>query len=52
MCVLFCYYLFLISPSFGTSGKLCFVIMGFPVYLHLFVVVFTFVTESIKETIK
>ena len=28
--------LFLISPSFGTSGRLCFVIMTFPGYIHIF----------------
>ena len=33
---LFCHYLFLISPSFGVSGGLCFVIVAFPGYLHLY----------------
>ena len=28
--------LFLISPSFGASGGLCFVIMPFPMFLFLF----------------
>ena len=27
---LFCHYLFLISPSFGALGRLCFVIVAFP----------------------
>ena len=29
-------FLFLISFSFGVSGKLCFVILAFPRYLHIF----------------
>ena len=29
-------YLFLISPSFGASGGLCFVIMAFPGYFYFF----------------
>ena len=32
---LFCPYLFLISPSFGTLGGLCFVIVAFPGYLRI-----------------
>ena len=36
VCGLFCPYLFLISPSFGASGVLCFVIVTFPRYLHLY----------------
>ena len=31
---LFCHYLFLISPSFGASGRLCFVIVTFSGYTH------------------
>ena len=30
------YYLFLISPSFGASGGLCFLIVTFPGYLHIY----------------
>ena len=33
---LFCHYLFLISPSFSSSGRLCFWIVAFPGYLHLY----------------
>ena len=33
---LFWHYLFLISPSFGALGGLCFVIVAFPGYLHLY----------------
>ena len=36
---LFCHYLFLISPSFGVSGRLCFVTVVFPGYLHIFFIV-------------
>ena len=32
-----CPYLFLIAPVFGASGGLCFVIMAFPWYLHIYV---------------
>ena len=32
----FCPYLFLISPSFGASGRLCFVIVAFSGYLYLY----------------
>ena len=32
---LFCYYVFLISPSFGASGRLRFVMVAFPVYISL-----------------
>ena len=32
----FCHYLFLISPSFGPSGRLCFVNVTFLKYLHLY----------------
>ena len=35
MCRLVCYCLFLICPSFGTSGRLCFVIVAFPGYRHI-----------------
>ena len=31
-----CPYLSLISPSFGASGRQCFVILAFPEYLHLY----------------
>ena len=34
MCYLLCPYLFLISPSFGASGGLCFVFVAFPGYLR------------------
>ena len=33
---LFCHYLFLISPSFGASGRLSFVGLSFPGYLYLY----------------
>ena len=33
---LFCHYLFLISPSFGASGGLCFIIVAFPGCPHMF----------------
>ena len=33
---LFCPHLFLLSHSFGTSVGLCFVILAFPGYLHLY----------------
>ena len=33
---LFCHCLFLISPSFSASEGLCFIILAFPAYLHLF----------------
>ena len=33
---LYCSYLILISPSFGASGRLCFVIVAFPGYRHLY----------------
>ena len=31
-----CYYLFSVSPAFGASGRLCFVIVAFPGYFHLY----------------
>ena len=31
---LFCHYLFLIYPSFSVSGRLCFLIVVYPGYLH------------------
>ena len=31
-----CHYVFFISPSFGASGRLCFVIVAFPGYLFLY----------------
>ena len=34
---LFCYYLFLISPSFGTLGGLCFVTVAFLAYVCLLI---------------
>ena len=36
---LFCPYLFLISLSFGVSGGLCFVVVGFPGDLPPFLLV-------------
>ena len=33
--------LFLISTSFGASGGLCFAIVAFPGYLHIYIVVDT-----------
>ena len=33
---LFCPYLFPISPSFGALGRMCFVIVAFSGYLHIF----------------
>ena len=33
---LFCHYLFLILPYFGDLGRMCFMIMAFPGYLHLY----------------
>ena len=30
---LFCHYLFLVSPSFGALGRLCFVIVTYPGYI-------------------
>ena len=35
MWYLFCYSLFIISPSFGASGRLCLLIVAFPGCLHL-----------------
>ena len=35
MC-LFCHCLFLRSPCFGASGRLCFMIVAFPGYFHLY----------------
>ena len=40
MCPLFCHYLFLSSPSFGASGRLCFLIVAFPGYFHIYFVSF------------
>ena len=37
VCGLFSHYLFLISPSFGASGRLCFVIVTFTRYLHFYI---------------
>ena len=37
MWLLFCHCLFLVSPSFGTPGKLCFVIVAFFEYLHIYI---------------
>ena len=34
--VLFCDLLFLAFPSFGNLGRLCFVTVAFPGYLHLY----------------
>ena len=31
------FYLFLVSSLFGASGRLCFMIVAFPGYLHYFV---------------
>ena len=36
---LFYHYLFLISPPFGASARLCFMIVSFPVSLHLYLYV-------------
>ena len=33
ICGVVCHYLFLISPSCGASGRLCFVIVAFPTFL-------------------
>ena len=41
-----CPYLFLISPSFGTSRGLFFVIVTFPGYVHLYVFWFQFSVRS------
>ena len=41
-----CPHLFLISPSFGTSGGLCCVIVAFPLYLHLYSSMYNFVRFS------
>ena len=42
-------FLFLISPSFGASGGLCFVILAFPTYLYVYFVISYKVSS--KETI-
>ena len=39
---LFCPYLFVISPSFGTSEGMCFVIVAFSVYIYLYFCGLTF----------
>ena len=31
-----CHYLFFILPSFGTSGRLCFVIVAFVLCIYLY----------------
>ena len=36
VCFFFVIILFLISPSFGASGKLCFMIVAFPGCLYLY----------------
>ena len=36
ICGVFRYCLTLLSPSFGALGRLCFVIVAFPGYLHLY----------------
>ena len=36
ICGVFRYSLTLLSPSFGALGRLCFVIVAFPGYLHLY----------------
>ena len=33
---LFFNHLFLMSPTFGVSGRLCFVVVAFPGYLYLY----------------
>ena len=33
---LFCHYMFLTSPSFSSLGRLCFVIVALPEYIHLY----------------
>ena len=43
---LFCLYLIPIYPSFGASERLCFVIVAFPGYLHLY---FSFVTPFVTD---
>ena len=37
----FCHDLFLISPSFGASGKQCFVVEAFSEYLYIFLCVWS-----------
>ena len=39
---LYCRYLFLISPSIGALRRMCFVIVAFPGYLHVYVLLSTF----------
>ena len=40
---LFCLCLFLLAPSFGTLGRLCFVTVAFLGYFHLFVLFYKYV---------
>ena len=40
---LFCHYLFLISLSFDASGRLCFVIVAFPGYPHIYFSIMSYV---------
>ena len=44
---LFCHCLFLIFPSFDASERLCFVIVVFPGYLHLYFYVLCNVYHSL-----
>ena len=41
--------LFLISPCFGASGRLCFVIVAFPRYLHLYFLCYFVLLKSIDS---
>ena len=45
---LFCHYLFLISPTFGASARLCLVNVAFSLYLHLYLLLCT-VCVSLPE---
>ena len=47
---LFCHYLFLISPDFDASGRLCFLIVAFPGYLHLYLFISITKTHLFKYT--
>ena len=53
MCGVCNLYLFLTSPSFDASGRLCFVIVAFHWYFHLYVctqVAFTLKYAAHQET--
>ena len=49
MWFLCCPYLFPISPSFDASGGMCFKIVAFPGYLHLYCFVLQFIVVGYAE---